>query len=74
MKKTNKYSILVVVATMLCCSCSDFLDIEPKDRITGDVLCQPMEVSTPIWQLTITIFLLRTSALTLLKIIRMDSI
>ena len=38
MKKTNKYSILVVVATMLCCSCSDFLDIEPKDRITGDVL------------------------------------
>ena len=38
MKKTNKYSILAVVATMLCCSCSDFLDIEPKDRITGDAL------------------------------------
>lgn len=38
MKKTNIYSILVVAASMFCCSCSDFLEIEPKDRITGDAL------------------------------------
>lgn len=38
MKKMKIYSALVLVVGILCGSCSDFLEIEPKDRITGDAL------------------------------------